>query len=72
MQSVFDQVWGERGETYSLNDIVNQLFRVVDLLLGIRHDQAMEIFFLVAGVSCVRTTLSFLDGSLSTNGNLGA
>lgn len=59
-------------ETYSLNDIVDQLFCLVDLLLGICHDQTMEIFFLVAGVSCVRSALSFLDGSFPTNGNLGA
>jgi hypothetical protein len=72
MQSVSDQRWVGKEKTYGLNYIVDQLLRLVDLLLGIRHDQAMKIFFLIAGVSCIGTTLSFLDGPFSTNGNLGA
>ena len=59
------------GFTHRLDDIVDQLFSLVNLLLGICHDKAVKIFLLVAGVSCVRATLSFLDGALATNGNLG-
>ena len=58
--------------TYRLNDIVHQFLGFVYLLLGIRHDQAMQILFLVASVSGVRTALSFLDGTFATNGNLGS
>lgn len=53
-----------------LDDIVNELFGFVDLLFCVCHDQAMEIFFLVAGVSCVRSTLAFLDRAFATNGDL--
>lgn len=56
---------------YSLNDVVNQLLGLVDLLLGIGHDQTVKIFLLVAGVSGVRTTFSFLDGTFSSDGNFG-
>jgi hypothetical protein len=58
--------------TYSLNNIVNELLRLIDLLLGIGHDETVEIFLLVAGVSSIRPTLAFLDGALSTDCNLGA
>ena len=51
---------------------MNQLLRLVNFLLGISHDQAVEILLLVAGVSGVRATLALLDGALSTNGNLCA
>ena len=34
--------------TYGLNDVVNQLLRLVDLLLGVGHDQAVQILLLVA------------------------
>lgn len=57
--------------TYSLNDIVNELFGFVDLLLGIGHDQAMEILFLVASMSGIGAAFSFFDGSFSTNCDLG-
>lgn len=56
--------------TYGFNDIVDQLLGLVDLLLGIRHDQAMEIFLLVASVSGIRSTFSFLDGAFASDGNL--
>jgi hypothetical protein len=59
------------GDTYSLDDIVNQFLGFVDLLFGVGHDQAVEIFFLVTGVSCIRAAFSFLDGSLSTDCNFG-
>lgn len=57
--------------THCLNNVVNQFLRFVDLVLGIGHDQTMQILFLVAGVSRVRTTFSFFDRALATNGNLG-
>jgi hypothetical protein len=40
---------------------MNELFRFVNFVLGVGHDQAMQVFFLVAGVSSVRTSLSFFD-----------
>ena len=55
----------------SLDDVMDQLFCFVDLLFSICHDQAVEIFFLVASVSCVRSSFSFFDRALATNGNLG-
>ena len=58
------------SEANRFDDVVNQLLRFIDLFLGIGHDQTVEIFFLVAGVSCVRSTLSFFDGSFATDGNL--
>jgi hypothetical protein len=64
-----NRMWA-RG-TYSFNDVVDQFLSLVDLFLGIRHDQAVEIFFLVTGVSCVRAAFSFLDGSFSTDCNFG-
>ena len=51
---------------------MNQLLGLVDLLLRVGHDETVEIFFLVAGMSCVRAALAFLDGSLAADGNLGA
>ncbi len=59
-------------KTYSLNDVMNQLLGLIDLLLSIGHNQAMKIFLLVAGMSGVRTTFSFLHGTLSTDGDLGS
>lgn len=58
--------------TYRLDDIVDQLLGLVDLVLVISHDQAVEVLFLVARVSSVRSTLAFLDGTFATNSNLGA
>lgn len=52
------------------NHIVDQLLGLVDLLLGICHDQAMEVLFLVTGVRRVGTALALLDGSFSTDRNL--
>src|SRR5450432_4187122 len=49
---------------------MNQLLSFVNFLFCICHDQAMEVFFLVAGVSCIRSTLAFLDRAFSTNGDL--
>jgi hypothetical protein len=58
--------------TYSLNDVVDELLGLVDLLLGVGHDQAVEILLLVAGVSGVRASLALLDGTLATDRNLCA
>lgn len=58
--------------TYRLNDVVNKLLGFVYLLLGIGHDKAVEIFFLVASVSGIRSALALLDRALATNGNLGS
>jgi len=55
-----------------LNDIVNQLLGFVDFVLVVGHNQAVEVLFLIARVSRVRSTLAFLDGSFAANGNLGA
>jgi hypothetical protein len=56
--------------TYSLNDVVDELLGLVDLLLGIGHDQAVQILFLVAGVSCVRSSFTLLHGAFATNRDL--
>lgn len=58
--------------TYSLNDIVHQLLRLVNLFFSICHDQTMKVLFLVAGMSGIRATLSFLDGAFASDGNFGA
>lgn len=57
------------GNTYSFNDVVNQLLGLVHLLFGVCHDQTMEILLLVTGVGGVRTAFSFLHGSFATNGD---
>lgn len=57
--------------TDRLNNVMHQLLRLVDLFFGICHDQTVKIFFLVASVSGVRATLSFLDGALATDRNFG-
>jgi hypothetical protein len=60
------------GKTYSLNNVVDELLRLVDLLLGVGHDQTMKIFLLIAGVSCVRASFTLLDGAFATDRNLCA
>jgi hypothetical protein len=50
---------------------MNQLLGLVDFLLGIGHDQAVQIFVLVAGVSSVRLSLSFFHGALAANCDFG-
>lgn len=57
-------------DTYSLNDVVDQLLSFVDFLLRICHDQTVEILLLVASVSGIGPALAFLDGAFSANGNL--
>lgn len=56
--------------TYRFDDIVNQLLRLVDLLLRVRHDQTMEILLLVAGVSCVRTSFALFHRAFATDSDL--
>lgn len=51
---------------------MDQLLRLVDLVFGVGHDEAMQVFLLVAGVSSVRSTLTLLDGAFAANRNLGA
>jgi hypothetical protein len=58
--------------TYSFDNIVDQLLGFVDLVFGVRHDQAVQIFVKVAGVSSVRLALAFFDRAFATNGDLGA
>lgn len=50
-----------RNGSGRLDDIVNQLLGLVDLVLGIRHDKAVKIFLLVAGVSGIRASFALLD-----------
>jgi hypothetical protein len=57
--------------TYSFNDLVNELFGFCNLLLGIGHNQAVEVLVLVAGMGSIGLALTFLDGALSANSNLG-
>ena len=56
--------------TYGLDDVVNELLGLVDLLLCVRHDQAVQVLLLVAGMSCVRASFTLLDRAFATNGNL--
>jgi len=58
--------------TYRFDDIVNQLLSFLDLFFGIGHDETVQIFFLVARVSGVRSTFSFLDGAFASDSNLGS
>ena len=57
-------------KTYSLNDIVDELLGLVDFLLGIGHNQAVQVLFLVAGVSCIRASFALLHRALATDCNL--
>lgn len=60
------------GMTYRLDNVVNELLGLVDLLLRVRHDQAMQVLLLVAGMSGVRSSLTLFDGSFATDRNLRA
>jgi hypothetical protein len=64
--------WRGGRRTYRLNNIVDQLLGLVHLFLGVGHDEAVEILFLVAGVGGIRAALALLHGAFSANGNLGA
>jgi hypothetical protein len=50
---------------------VDKLLGLVDLLLGICHDQTVKIFLLVAGMSCVRASFTLLDRAFATDRNFG-
>jgi hypothetical protein len=60
--------FGNRSSGF--NDVVDQLLRLVDLIFGIGHDQAVEILLLIAGVSGIRAAFTLLDGTFATNCNL--
>ena len=62
----------KEGDAYRLNNVMNQLLRLVHLFLGVGHDETVKILFLVAGMGSVGAALALLDGALATNGNLGA
>jgi hypothetical protein len=51
---------------------VNQLFGLVDFLLGVAHNQTMKVFILVASVSSIGLSFTLLDGTFATNSDLGA
>lgn len=55
--------------TYSLDNVVDKFLGLVHLLFCICHDQAVKILLLVATVSRIRATFSFLDGTFTTDGN---
>lgn len=52
------------------NDIVDKLLGLINLFFGVRHNQTVKIFFLVATVSGVRSAFSFFDGAFASNGDL--
>jgi hypothetical protein len=43
----------------------------VDFLLCVCHDQAMEILFLIAGVSGIGAALSLFDRAFTANSDFG-
>ena len=51
---------------------MDKLLSLIDLVLGVGHDEAVQVLFLVAGVGGVRPALALLDGALAADGNLGA
>jgi len=69
--STYVEQYELRSYVYRFDNIVNQFLGFIDFVLGVCHDKTMEIFFLIAGVSGVRTTFALLDRAFATNGNLG-
>ncbi len=63
---------GEGGGAYRLDHVMDQLLRLVNLLLCVGHNETVQVLFLVAGMGSVGAALALLDGALATNGNLGA
>ena len=51
-------------------DVVDQLLGFVDLVFGVSHDEAVEVFLLVARVSGVGAAFALLDGSFAADGDL--
>ena len=58
-------------KTHCFNDVVNQLLRLVDFVFSVGHDETMQVFLLVTGVSSIRSTFALLDRAFTTNSNLG-
>lgn len=58
--------------THSFDDVVDQLLGLVDLVLGVCHDQTVQVLFLVASVSGIRATFALLDRALAANCDLGS
>jgi len=54
-----------------LNDLMNELLGFGDLFLGIGHDQAVQIFILVARMGGIGLAFALLDGSFSSNCDFG-
>lgn len=50
---------------------MDELLGLCNLFLGIGHDQAVKVLVLVAGMGSIRLALTFLDGALSADGDLG-
>jgi hypothetical protein len=57
--------------TYRLDDVMNELLSLHDFLFGIGHDEAVQIFFLVAGVGSIGAAFAFFDRTLATDGDFG-
>ena len=51
---------------------MNELLGLIDLVFGIGHDQTVQVFILVAGVSSVGFAFTLLDGAFAADGDLGA
>jgi hypothetical protein len=60
------------GMTYSLDNVVDELLGLVDFLLRVGHNQAVQVLLLVTGMSCVRSSFTLFDGALATDRNLRA
>lgn len=67
--SVFARHYRVGSWTHSFDDVVDQFLGLVDLVFGVGHDQAVEILFLVTGVSCIGAALALLDGTFATDGD---
>lgn len=61
-----------RRKEYGFDDVKDQLLRLLDFFLCICHDQTVEIFFLVASVSGVRSAFSFLNRAFASDCNFGS
>jgi hypothetical protein len=58
--------------SHRFNDVVDEFLGLVDLLLGVGHDETVQVLLLVARVSSIGASFAFLDGTLAANGNLGS
>ncbi len=41
------------GDTYCFDHVVNKLLGLVDLLLGVGHDETVQVFILIRAVSSI-------------------